>query len=510
MSFSFDELNTFSQFFQGNVNAYGSTIVGPTINGKAEANSHLEHSPVTAAVWNRHLNGEESIGIAPIMDDGNCYFGVIDIDNYDYDLTDIIDAIEDFELPLIPCWSKSKKLHIYILFSEPTKASDVIKICEYYKHAFACREKTEVFPKQSKTSEKYTFYSWINLPYFDANNRENHRKMVGKNGKLYSINEFVEIAGRRRRTHEEHLSFIKDMPYSDAPPCVLSGVLLRDVGPGQRNDWLFSVGVYLRMKDETVDLNDELTKVNESLHSPIPNEELYTTIIRGFTKKTYFYKCSVLERCDEKWCRKQAFGKGSTASTGLEYGELTQIMTDPPYYEWIVNGQKLTFYNENEMLMQNKFRALCMRQLHIVPNRAKDDVWSGILTRALSNVRIVEPNTGVGDFSTGSLFLDAIYDFFRARREADNITQIMMGRVYKNKEREEFVFTAAAFISFLQDKKGMRMSSIEMRSRLIELGAHKQDNAWYLPFGSVPELKKDQVKIEYKPRATEDTDVTDF
>lgn len=512
MAYAQIDITEFMMYFHGNETAHGQTkITGTnTETGKAEAQCRLVYETPTPAVFNRHLQGQESIGIAPIMEDGTCFFGAIDIDSYDYSLIDIVEAIEDFNLPIVPCWSKSKKLHLYILFSEPTPAADVQRICAWYSMAFACKDKTEIFPKQAHTTENATFYSWINLPYFDAENPNNHRKMVGKRGYLYTLAEALGKMGLRRKTLKQHEEFISELPYHDAPPCILTGTLLRDIGPGQRNTWLFSAGVYLRMKDETVDLETELSELNQSLHEPIPQVELDTTILKGFQRKTYFYKCAELSRCNKRCCRKQQYGIDSAASTGLDYGDMTQVMTDPPYYEWIVNGQKLTFYNENEILMQNKFRALCMRQLHLVPRHAKDDVWSAILTRALEHVKVVEPVILEGDFSSGSILMDAIYDFFTARRKADNITQISMGRVYEDSRRQEYVFTAHAIMDYVQNTRNIHTTGMEIRHRIVGVGAYKDNNTWRLAIEAVPASLRNKQPVSITFKRDEEDDETKF
>ena len=250
MSFSFNDVVTFQSLFSGNNNAYGMTKVGDIVNGKAASESKLIHSEITPAVIQRHLNGEQSIGIAPIRDNGTCSFGAIDIDSYNYDLKDVIAAIEDFNLPLVPCWSKSKKLHLYIFFSDEVPAKEVIGLLQWYAKAFACDKKVEIFPKQSKASSTNTFYSWINIPYFAAADETNHRKIVRKDGSLITdLSEAITYMQEKQLSLKEHQAFIDDFPYKDAPPCILSGLLLRDVGPGQRNNWLFSVGAYFKLKD---------------------------------------------------------------------------------------------------------------------------------------------------------------------------------------------------------------------------------------------------------------------
>lgn len=506
MAYTNNDILTFADLFSGNNNAHGVTEVGEIVDGKAKSNSRLVYEPLNPAVIQRHLDGFTSIGVAPIRDDGTCSFGAIDIDDYKYDLNDVIAAIEDFNMPLCPCYSKSKKLHIYIFFSDPTPADEVQDILSWYARAFACDKKVEIFPKQSKAHSSQKFYSWINLPYFDANNEENHRKMVTRQG-LLTMSDALDKMQEKRLSAKDHRKWIDEFEYRDAPPCILSGLLLRDIGPGQRNNWLFSCGVYFRLKDENCDLKTLLTEVNHSLHEPISDAELNATVIKGFNRKSYFYMCAALDRCDKASCRQQEYGIESKASTGLDYGDLTQFMTDPPYYEWIVNGQKLTFWNEQEILTQGKFRALCLRQLHLVPRRVPDDRWSKILTRACENITVVQPAVEAGDFSSGSTFFDLTCAFFNTKRKADNITQLAMGRVYVDDIEKEYVFTAKSFIDFLVHKNDFtQYKPVEMRVRLQQLGAYKEGTVWRMPIQSIPASTEPTIDIDFRDKTKEEED----
>ena len=506
MAYSNNDILTFYELFQGNTQAYGVTEVGEIVEGKAQASSKLVYGEVTPAIIQRHLSGQTSIGIAPIRQDDTCRFGAIDIDDYKYNLQDVIDAIEDFHLPIVPCYSKSKKLHLYILFSQDTDAKDVQEICSWYARAFACNKKVEIFPKQKNTSSVNKFYSWINLPYFDANNKDNHRKMVTKEG-LLELSDALSKMTERQLTLSEHKAFIKGLPFNDAPPCILSGILLRDIGPGQRNNWLYACGVYLRLKDENCDLKEQLLEVNHSLHSPLPDNELEVTIIKGFNRKSYFYNCAVLERCDKTICRQKEYGIESKMSTGLDYGDLTQYMTDPPYYEWIVNGQKLVFWNEQEILQQNKFRALCLRQLHLVPRKVPDDRWSKILTRACEHIEVKEGGEQAGDFTNGSTFFDLTCNYFNTSRKATNITQIQMGRIFEDTENNEYIFTAKSFKEYITLKHDFKVySPVEIKYRLEQLGAYRAGNIWRIPVDSIPKIKQEEVLVDFAPK----DDIGDF
>lgn len=507
MAYSNNDILAFSELFKGNTNAYGVTEVGEIVDGKVQSKSTLIYDGVTPAVINRHLSGSLSIGLSPMQEDGTCFFGAIDIDDYKYDLNDVIAAIEDFNIPLCPCYSKSKKLHLYIFFEEPVPAEDVINLLKWYAAAFACNKKVEIFPKQKNVSDKNKFYSWINLPYFDTNNEQNHRKYVTKEG-LLPLEDALPKMLSKKISYKEHKAWIDEFKYHDAPPCILSGILLRDIGPGQRNNWLFSCGVYFRLKDENCDLREELTEINASLKQPISENELNNTIIKGFNRKSYFYMCATLDRCNKIACTQQEYGIESKASTGLDFGDMTQYMTDPPYYEWIVNGQKLTFWSEAEILGQRKFRALCMRQLHIVPRTVEDGRWSKILTRACENITVVHPTIDTGDFTTGSTFFDLTCAFFNTRRKADNATQITMGRVFVDEKQREYVFTAKAFVDFVVNKNDFKQyAPIEIRVRLQQLGAHKEGSYWRIPIDSIPKAEEPEIKIDFRDKEPE---VEDF
>lgn len=219
MAYTNNDLITFSTLFNGNDSAYGVTEVGEIVNGKAEAKSRLQYGQTSPAVFERHLNGQQSIGIAPIKDDGTCYFGALDIDDYKYNLNDVIAAIYDFNMPLCPCYSKSKKLHIYIFFEDPTPANKVQEILQWYRKAFACNPKTEVFPKQAKASDSNKFYSWINLPYFNADDPDNHRKLVTKEG-LAPLPDAMDYMMSKKLSYKEHKEWINEFAYNDAPPCI--------------------------------------------------------------------------------------------------------------------------------------------------------------------------------------------------------------------------------------------------------------------------------------------------
>lgn len=508
--FSQSEVMDFQSLFQGAREFYGITYVGEynAERDKAESTSQTVHEPVSPILINKHLSGEVSIGVSPLKGDDTVSFGAIDIDDYDGDILNVARAIYYYNLPICPCYSKSKHLHCYFFFEVGTAASEAVDIMKWYASAFGCKKKVEIFPKQIKRSRANKAYSWINLPYFNSNDAKEHRKMLGSDMRVVDLDEFLQRAKTVRFSIQQHKEFIETIPCYDAPPCILTGVMLGDVGSGGRNNFLFSTAVYLRLKDETCDLETELSAINQRLHDPLSDQELKQTVLSSMQKETYFYLCANMEHCDKAACMKLEYGVGSKQSSGLSYGQLTQYRTDPPSYEWIVNGQKMKFSSEQELMGQEKFRQLCMRELHIVPRRLDDSKWSRILTKASENVIVVVPADERGDFSLGSIFMDNVISFFNDKRKASNFSQVSLGRIWENDGY--YVYTANAILSYLQDVKNFKgFSNMEIRARLEDMGAEKWGNYWRISVDKIP--KNDEKKfVDLGDMSTGEGESNDF
>ena len=77
-------IEQFKKIFLGLERAHGVTKVGES-NGngkKVKGQSFVKREPVTNELWQKHLDGVESLGVIPINDDNKCKWGCIDIDSY--------------------------------------------------------------------------------------------------------------------------------------------------------------------------------------------------------------------------------------------------------------------------------------------------------------------------------------------------------------------------------------------------------------------------------------------
>ena len=121
-----------------------------------------------------HLDGSLNKGVVlpPIRKpDNKCKWAAIDVDgevyNNDQIKIQLLQKVEELKLPLIPCYSKSKGLHLYIFFNEWTAAKTVRDILHTFLYKLGLPEDTECFPKQIKLSETDTG-NGIMLPYMNG------------------------------------------------------------------------------------------------------------------------------------------------------------------------------------------------------------------------------------------------------------------------------------------------------------------------------------------------------
>jgi hypothetical protein len=121
-----------------------------------------------------HLDGSLNKGVVlpPIRKADNCcIWAAIDVDgevyNNDQIKIDLLKKVKELKLPLVPCYSKSKGLHLYIFFNKWTDAKTVRDILYTFLYKLGLPKDTECFPKQIELSEDETG-NGIMLPYMNG------------------------------------------------------------------------------------------------------------------------------------------------------------------------------------------------------------------------------------------------------------------------------------------------------------------------------------------------------
>lgn len=483
------ELANFQALFTGNTKNYGQhTYNFNNKQGEKEEgiSKTIKDTLITKKQYELHLEGKQGLGIIPINEQNKCSFAVLDIDIYDVDLSIYIKAIEQNNFPLVPFTSKSGGLHIYIFFKTPVLCSNAIEVLKemagYLALDLLVKRKSnkliEIFPKQTKLSDNGVG-SWINLPYFKANNTKQY---AIKDGQKLTLEQAIMHAKEKRTTYNDVKKFLKELVYQDAPPCLQTITLLdAPEKDNARNDFLFSFGVYLKKKNES-DFEQQLFTINSNLKKPLPTEELERTILSSLRKKDYVYKCNTspcVDFCKKQVCSKREFGVGKEDGyfSELIYGKLIQIKTGQPYYEWEIKKDEneqyklLRFRNEDEIIKQDAFLRACFRELHLLPMKLKQTAWFKLVNQHLMEIeiRIVEQED---DTSVTGLFKSLFSEFVLSRAMAQTKDQIFSKRVYFDKTQALYYFRSCDLMEYLFIGKAFHyLNPVEIHGVLHDMGA---------------------------------------
>lgn len=499
---SLQTISTFMQYFNGSDAAHGVHVYGEQKTtegskvGKREGKSWTEDGLPTEKHFSDHLTGKKGLGLIPIYDTNKVDFCVMDVDIYSEKVDHFVHMIYLNQMPLVPFRSKSGGLHLYLFFSETLTAAYAVSVMERFLLLLGLSKETELFPKQ-KTLKPGEKGNWINLPYYNKGKPIFDALQNGledSNGEIMPLEQaLIEIEAKKqtKKTLDEYLD---NLPLNDAPPCLQAIYLTGDTT--HRNNYLFNMSCYFKSKYGD-DFESHLTDANNLLVDPIPLAELNATVNRNKGKE-YHYTCSqepICSRCSKKICSKREFGINSDMVSNLNFEDFLQYKTDPPYYEWKVNGKWLKFYKEIDIIRQDKFRELCVREIHKLPSKLKDFTWSRIVNDALENV-VVKEVSPEDDISPGALFRLYLVEFLEKRAQAKTKEQILIDRVYKDEEYKRYIFKGKDLQNFLVHIKSFRhYGSTEVQAKLREMGGEPtrfymgkvrgNTRVWSLPFNGI-------------------------
>ncbi|GAI87007.1 unnamed protein product, partial [marine sediment metagenome] len=146
-------VEAFQTLFRGRTDVWGS------VEGRCNKET------VTLEHYARHLLGETSLGIYPLLNDGTCHFFAIDIDEKDFNKALAIrNELRDNSIPVYIAASKSKGFHIFCFALEKFNAKEIRLILRYTLNKLGI--KAEMFPKQDEITKVTPFGNYINLPHF--------------------------------------------------------------------------------------------------------------------------------------------------------------------------------------------------------------------------------------------------------------------------------------------------------------------------------------------------------
>ncbi len=495
----YEPARRFAALFRGNERSHG--IFYPK-TGKVET----AHSPATSKDFEAHVFGKKGVGIVPIMDDDNCYFGAIDIDAHgdapDIDLVQLEARVRDQDFPLTVCRSKSGGAHLYLFLSEPTPAKLVrdtlMRWAGLLGHA-GC----EVFPKQERlpvSGGSRQLGNWINLCYFDAE-EEGCLRYAVEAGARIDFMHFLDTA-ESRRVPPAALVEKATGEFAEAPPCIQK-MLTEGVGHGQRNEALYNVVVYLKKanpetwRDKALDINAKI------FPEPLSYAEAKKTITSA-GRRDYRYKCKeepCRSRCNSAECVKRKFGITPEEKSELEIGTMPEFTgldkydVDPVKWVLHVENHQITLSTLELMDYRAVRRAVADNLIRLIPS-IKNDKWEMMLNGLMKNARVI---AAPEDASTYGVIKAKLLEFLRKTdlsNEGVDISdrdKLMLGVpvVQQLNNQRVVYFRGNDFIDYLKKNRSEELKGSNMWMVLRKIGVlhsklRVQDTpipVWYIPIG---------------------------
>ena len=494
----------FFNLFRGLERAHGRfTIqrVNTAKHGKQEGRAETVREPVTSALWDKHLKGEQGLGIIPIRDDATIFFGAIDIDKNDIDHVALEEKITALELPLVVARSKSGGAHCCLFGNEPLPARLARdRLTEWA--ALLGYAGAEVFPKQVKLASDQDIGNWLNMPYFDA---EKTTRYAIADGKKLSAKEFIDYAMALRVSvlNLEELQRKPSPELEGGPPC-LQTLVAQGFPEGTRNNGLYNLAVYARLRYGD-NWPQHVEQYNHAyMHPPLQAREV-VVLEKSISKKKYFYKCSeapINAVCNKKLCVQRQYGVGQETDDAINIvlGSFTRRTTDPVTWIVDVDGYRIEMDTE-DLMEQPRFRKKCVEKISLLPPRVPPVRWEATIRE---KVRLAEIQEAPMDATPTGQFLLHLKDFCTGKLQGKTKEDLLRGKPWT--EKECTYFRSPDLLAYLDRLRFRAFTERKIWSILREIGGHTQFSikgvcvqCWWVPEFTVqqeafevPEIPKEE------------------
>lgn len=479
------------------------------------------HSPPTIELFEKHLEGTYPLGIIPITEQGSCYWGGIDVDDYSINPLILIHRIEQGKFPLIPVQSKSSGLHLFMFMEEEQPATLVQGVLNHLAAKLGLAN-CEIFPKQTRVlAEKGDMGNWLCIPMLGTTfgGKLSEQAAIKKTGAKLTLEEFLNHAEASQVTLEELQKWESetekrkpsrslttsgpkkepDEPFSDGPPC-LGHLAMQGVPDGGRNSTLFMMALYYIKVDDST-WKTRIEEANRLFFNPPLGSEEVLNVIKSVERKApkededtgYKYTCKtspMAQHCNSKLCRGRRFGVGSADEVPKLTG-IAKLNTEPPI--WFINvGDMRIEANTDQLQNYYKFHLLCLEKGNICYRAMKQQDWLTVLGDALQHeVTILEVSPEVSLFGQ---FKELLEEYLTDRQVADDKEELARGLPWKDVENGSIYFKLSPFQNFLekQNFKSFKRAQIVQRIRdmggehkFFTLKGNKGHNCWGLPMTSL-------------------------
>lgn len=458
----------YMQLFRCNERSYGTWT--PTNEALTQGRSQtIKGTPIPQEAFRCHLEGTVGIGGGPILDDGTCWWGAIDIDVHGpngrtFNIMELAARVDKFKLPLLVCRSKGGGAHLYVFFTEAVPAALVKPQLSRWA-ALLGWPTAEIFPKQSDLApslgeKSKTMASWLNLPYFHASGT--NRYCIVK-GQEITLGEFLTLAeGRRHRISSDQA--LED-EYSKGPPCLQEMIKSR-VDEGGRNVAVFQGAVFLKRFDPQTWVQ-RLSEFNAlALSSPLSYKEL-RQITGSVNRKDYNYKCReepCKSFCNKEVCRTREFGITDADTRANElppFDRIEKVIATPIRWVLHIKGMQIELTSE-QLFDFSRVRIAVYEKLNMLLPRMKNDEWDAHL-HEVANRAATRYETTIDD-----IVFNKMCDFLRRANHDRTIGE--------DDRREALLRKNPALISISNSKFKPR-GQVDEKGSMVEEGRF-----WYYAF----------------------------
>ena len=468
------DITKFKSIFEGLDIAYGTyRIEKARGDGKQAGKAVVVRQPPVDELWSHHLDGvEPSLGIIPIRADNTCIWGCIDIDQYPLDHHALVKKIEDLNLPLVVCRSKSGGAHVFLFTKNPVPARQMqnyLKACA----ALLGEAGREIFPKQSEILvDRGDTGNFLNLPYFAGDNGT--RYAIKADGSAATLEEFYGLY--EANVQDTPLSIPEapkeaESPIKDGPPC-LQALCAQGFPEGTRNNGLFAIGVYLK-KAHPVGWEDKLMEYNVKYMSPPLGMKELELITRQSGKKDYRYKCKdapLNSFCNSGLCRTRKYGIGGDGPDAPQLSSLSKYASEPPLWFLDVNGNRVEL-DTDSLFVQASFQKACLEKINVLPPTLRKQDWENLLNALLKEMVETEQITEASeDTSVTGRFMDLLEEFCTHMQQALDRDELLLGRPWISDEDGKTYFRIKDLEAHLKRNNFSGLSAPKMAQRLRDIG----------------------------------------
>lgn len=447
--------------------------------------------PVTEDLWARHLGGEYHLGIITIGEDNNCWWGAVDIDDYSVSHTELIARIDAMNLPALVARTKSGGAHVFMFFSEPIPAKEVMSKLRELSAALGYGG-CEVYPKQDHVvTEMAGLGNWLNMPYFNGDQGKTYS--VRADGRGHSLHQFLSLAEGRRITRRKFAGLVfraTRAGWEEAPPCLehLAGA---GVGQGIQNNAMFSFGV-LAKKMDPEHVMEQLMEWNRQFFSPLHETDRIINVVKGLEKKDYNYKCHdapCVSHCNMALCRTRKYGIGPGG--GADIIESVSILdTEPPLFYVLLKTGGTVECDGATLLSPRDFQRSVLEQLQMVVPQYKQDTWLPRVQQCVESAIRIEAPAEVG--TTGRMW-ELLEMFCTDRHAAERVEELILGKPWRDDERGMVWFRLRDLRDFLDRSKFSLLRPSQITERIKKSGGGSQFfnvhgrgvNVWGVPTGKL-------------------------